>query len=391
MKPSDQNNPTSSTRSHANRTGRARRSAPYGNEALAPKSDAAKAVEAKSSDKHRRADQVRQAAHDAHGFQTHGHVTIPPGAPRPARAHTAKSHASRRHRMPDLDALDEAARQRRERLARRKRVSVAAAKASQKVARPSKRGRWVLGLLGIATLGAGFVALTRPEMNVRKVAIEGAHLTSPQLLARVQSSLVGKNILRVDSTKTKKFLETQPAVESVEIKRLASWPPQISVSITERTPFARVGDKQNWWVVDQSGVPFRRAQKLDDNLHAIYFENIAPEAGEKLPASSWNRASQFVRVLDDEKRAGLEWKLRRIYFDRHGFASLRLTGGAHDETLVQLGNDDWRRKLTRARAAFAYFDQTGRRASRLNLITYAVPVYTPIDSQIVQEDRTKNG
>lgn len=390
MKPSDQNNPTSSTRSSTHRASRARHSAPYGNEALPP--DAPE----KSSDKHRRADQVRQAAHDAHGFQTHGHVALPPGAPRPTKAHIPKTHApkshgSRRHKMPDLDALDEAARQRRERLARRKRVRVAAAKASQKVVRPSKRGRWALALSTVLVMGVGVLAFTRPEMNVQKVKIEGAHLTDPQMLSRVQSSLVGKNVLRTGLSKTEKFLASQPPVESVSVKRLASWPPQIAVSVVERTPFARVGDDQNWWVVDKNGVPFRRAQKLDENLHAIYFENIAPVAGEKLPAPTWNRALQFVRVLEDEKRAGREWKLRRIYFDGHGFASLRMTGGAHNETLVQLGNDDWRRKLARARAAFAYFDQTGRRASRLNLITYAVPVYTPIASQIVKENRVATG
>ena len=385
MKPSDQNNPTSSTRS--SRASRARRSEPYGNEALSTN-----AGETKSGDKHRRAEQVRQAAHDAHGFQTHGHVVIPAGAPRPAKthstkAHTAKSHHSRRHKMPDLDALDEAARQRRERLARRKRVSAVAAKASQKVVRPSKRGRSAFAVLTVLAVGTGVLAFTRPEMNIQSVKISGAHLTDPQVLARVQTSLVGKNILREGLSKTEKFLASQPPIESVKIGRLASWPPQISVSIAERIPFARVGDDTNWWVIDKSGVPFRRAQKLDEKLHAIYFENVLPIAGKSLPTPTWNRALQFVRVLDDEKRAGNEWKLRRIYFDRHGFASLRLTGGAHNETLVQLGNDDWRRKLARARAAFAYFERTGRRASRLNLITYTLPVYTPITSQIAKKNR----
>lgn len=345
------------SRSRKSSSVRARNSASYGNESLPRAGDKAKP---------RRAQEVRQAAHDAHGYKTHGH--------------SIHSHGTR-HRMPDLDALDEAARRRREKLQQRRnnkrRASQNAAAPGQGVALHKSR-RWMGALAGVLVIAGGVAVLSRPEFNVAQVKIEGAHLTSPQILKRAQASITGKNIARVDLGRVEKFLRSQAPVEDVRVSRLAAWPPQVVVSLEERKPFARVGGGDTWLIVDKSGMPFRRANAKDENLQAIHNDVWKPALGVKLPSSSWVKARSFVQLLEEEQRAGRKWSLRRVYFDKHDFASLRLSGGKHNETLVQLGNDDWRRKLARARDTFAYFDKTGRRASTLNLITYAVPVYTPI-------------
>ncbi len=312
----------------------------------------------------RRAQETRQAAHDAHGFKTRGH--------------SLHSHQTR-HRVPDLEALEEAARRRREKVERRRNSKRRAAKNAGEVAQtPRKSRRWVGALVGVLVVACGALALTRPEFNVSRVSVEGARLTDAQVLRRVQFSITGKNILRADLRRTENFLRTQAPVESVQVQRLATWPPQVMVSLQERTSFARVGGGDSWWIVDRAGVPFRRENVRDADLQAIHHEVWKPVLGEKLPLASWQKARDFVTLLAQEKREGHDWSLRRIYFDEHDFASVRLASGAHRETLVQLGNDDWRRKLARARDSFAYFDKTGRRARTLNLITYAVPVYTPI-------------
>ena len=315
----------------------------------------------------RRAQETRQAAHDAHGFKTRGH--------------SLHSHQTR-HRVPDLEALEEAARRRREKVERRRRSKRRAAQtldASHNTANaPRKSRRWIALGVGVLAVGCGALALTRPEFNVSRVSVEGARLTDAQVLRRVQSSITGQNIVRADLRRSEKFLRTQAPVESVQVQRLATWPPQVMVSIQERTPFARVGGGDSWWIVDRAGVPFRRENVRDADLQAIHHDVWKPVLGEKLPPASWQKARDFVTLLAQEKREGHDWSLRRIYFDEHDFASVRLASGTHRETLVQLGNDDWRRKLARARETFAYFDKTGRRARTLNLITYAVPVYTPI-------------
>jgi hypothetical protein len=90
---------------------------------------------------------------------------------------------------------------------------------------------------------------------------------------------------------------------------------------------------------------------------------------------------EFALSLSRSEQKGTRWSLRRLYFDKQGFASLRLTGGAHDEMLIQMGSDNWSKKLQRARQALTYFEATGRRAAVLNLISYSMPTWTPHPEQ----------
>jgi hypothetical protein len=202
-------------------------------------------------------------------------------------------------------------------------------------------------------------------------------LTPPDVLEQAQAKLVGQNWLRVRTGEVAQPLKELPPVQNARIVRRLAWPPQLTIAITERQPFVRVGNDRAWWVADKNGVPFRLARAGDEKLDAIYDATWTPIAGKPLDKEEWARARQFSALLARERAAGHNWKLRRVYFDTHGFASLRLTGGFHDETLVQLGGEEWPQKLERARQSLAYLKETGRRAGVVNLITYAMPVWTP--------------
>jgi hypothetical protein len=130
-------------------------------------------------------------------------------------------------------------------------------------------------------------------------------------------------------------------------------------------------------VVDENGMPFRGARREDENLYAVTGPRLMPELGKPLESTAWKPVVQFAGILkQDAQRAG-GWNLRRVYFDRHGFASLRLTGGQSDETLVQLGASDWSAKLQTARWALADFAARGRHAESINLISSSVTTWTP--------------
>jgi hypothetical protein len=165
-------------------------------------------------------------------------------------------------------------------------------------------------------------------------------------------------------------------VREAHIVRVLDWPPRLAISITERRPFARVGAGQNWWVVDDQGMPFRAATAGDAALYAVTGSKLHPVLGRALPAEAWRPAVQFAAALANDHH-GRQWNLRRIYIDKYGFASLRLSGGVHDEMLVQLGTEHWPEKLKRARQALAYFEETGRRAATLNLVSFSMPTWTP--------------
>ncbi|HEX8236914.1 MAG TPA: FtsQ-type POTRA domain-containing protein [Abditibacteriaceae bacterium] len=244
--------------------------------------------------------------------------------------------------------------------------------------------RWCGILLIIFFLEFGVALLTAPHFSIERVEAEGLGITSPQDVIGVQSTLVGQNWLRARLQNAATNLETLPTVRQARVTRDFRWPPQVTVHIEERQPFARVGAGDDWWIVDRSGMPFRRAdlrEPQDASLYAVTGPTLKPQIGTLLPTKTWQPVREFAQSLTQAQEKGTRWALRRLYFDRHGFASLRLTGGAHDEMLIQMGADHWSKKLQRARQALTYFEATGRRAAVLNLISYSMPTWTPRPEQ----------
>ena len=132
-------------------------------------------------------------------------------------------------------------------------------------------------------------------------------------------------------------------------------------------------------MVDENGVPFRRAQKGDENFYALTGPKLQPQPGVPLPKTQWQESARLVTALNQAgSTPGGRWSLRRVYFDKNGFAALRLQGGAEDELLIRLGGDRWEEKLQKARIALAFFQRSGERAQSLNLVSYNVPQWTPL-------------
>jgi hypothetical protein len=244
-----------------------------------------------------------------------------------------------------------------------------------------KWARRFAGVLLLAGLTELIVAvLTAPTFKVRSVEIVGAQVTPRESIAAITDTLDAQNWVRVRTARAARELAALPAVQTARITRDFNWPPSLTAHITERRPFVRIGAGEAWWVVDENGVPFRRADKSDEGLYAVTSPKLAPRLGQPLSGPAWQRAAAITRALEGEKQSGWSWPLRRVYLDRDEFASLRLAGGAHDELLVRLGAAEWPEKLERARQALDYFDQTGRRAQVLNLVSYDRPAWTPASS-----------
>ncbi len=333
----------------------------------------------------------RQATHDAHGFPTHGHVMLVPDteSDKATNANVAEVAAAKvaaaKVATPSVDKdapshSERAVQERRAELQRKADLQAARRDRNNPNWKRVRRLTWTMaGILGILCVG---LALTRPEMEVRSVQVEGAHLVSPSVLEKIQAQFVGQNIFRARTKDAVAKLIALPVVKEARIRRLATWPPQMTISIVERKAFVRVGNERSWWVADEDGVPFRKARDEDSKLDAIYDAAWAPTFGKPLDKDAWTRVTQFVQLLSQQRSAGKAWNLKRIYFDEHGFASVRLAGGFHDATLVQLGGEEWAQKLGRARQSLDYLQASGRRAIVLNLITYAMPVWTPRASAI---------
>lgn len=337
-------------------------------------------------------------------------VPLPPRSPdrRVARRQWwREAHgAARLDSAPDNDAPNDA-------LA----SEVNAKKKGSHVSKPPSRARRIARrvLLTGALLGVAWgivFALSSPRMEVVGVDVSGARLTNPESVARVQALLVGQNWARARTGEAQRQLAAIPTVRVARVSRVWAWPPKLRIVLQERQSFARVGGGRDWWVVDEVGVTFRRANETpaDFALLPLTGPSFAPQIGRALPPETWKSAAKLVRDLQAQSARSEQPRratasapapdvtlenasengaltLRRVYFDRAGAASLRIANAQNDGLLVRLGSDDWTTKLRRAQDALRYFARTGRRAQTLDLVSFNRPVWTERASISLPEAR----
>lgn len=242
--------------------------------------------------------------------------------------------------------------------------------------RALRRFLLILAILCLAELI--FAAFTAPQFAVKNVDVTGLKITPMSKIDPVAQNLVGQNWLRANTKGAEKSLAILPAVDTVQVSRVLAWPPRLAIRVEERQSFAKIGAGDLWWIVDQKGVPFRPANREDAALFSLTSPELAPQISKKLDPNQWKPMAELVAALNaDNQKSGAQWQLRRVYFDRNGDAALRVAGGAHDELLIRLGALRWPEKLKRARVAMKYFQETGRSAETLNLVSFERPTWTP--------------
>lgn len=237
----------------------------------------------------------------------------------------------------------------------------------------------VLVLLGVVELGAA--SLTASHFSVRGVRLAGLTNTPAQPVQRIAQQLVGQNWLRARSGKVVQAIEKIPTVDSVRVRRVWGLPLQLEVDVHERQPLVMIGGGNQWWMVDAKGIPYLCVNQPGNmQVDAVTGPQFRPQLGKPLPAEQWQQVTALLTSMQQDQSLdsnGFRWNLRRVYFDRAGNVSLRLKDAPHDELLVQIGTDQWAAKLKRARAALAFLDKDGRRASVLNLVSYKLPTWIP--------------
>lgn len=236
-------------------------------------------------------------------------------------------------------------------------------------------------LPGAVAGGAGW-AMTSPRLAVSGVDVAGLDATPQGQVQLISAALVGQNWLRADIAAARSRLSKLPTVQAASVSRAWNhWPPRLSVRIQERRPWLRLGGGASWWIVDRSGVAFRRATRDDQNLYAITSTAFDPESqsvGQAVPPKIWDGVRRLALALDQSSREGGPWQLKRAYLDRDNMASMRLRGGSQDGLLVRLGDGVWPQKMERARRALLFFEAAGRRAQSLNLVSFSMPTWTPL-------------
>ena len=238
-------------------------------------------------------------------------------------------------------------------------------------------GAFMLALLVVAA-GAG--ALFAPQMNIESVQISGLHATSPVLVQPIARRLLGHNALRANKNAVVQSVERLPTVASARVVLGAALPPRVELRVVERVPVMRLGDGTSWWVADESGNPYRKANARDAKLPALTWSGPV-QTLKPLDPQKWDDALQLVQAVKGQsttKQSGELGPIHSMQLDASGDATLKLAAsdGGTDMTL-KLGNDEWEQKLQRARTAMMYFARTKRQAAELNLIALELPRWTP--------------
>jgi cell division septal protein FtsQ len=269
----------------------------------------------------------------------------------------------------------------------------------------SRASKFIVSFLGTALVlfigYCGVAALSAPQFAVKTVRLEGVDETPIAQVEGITNSLVGQNFFRANRESVEKRVRALPSVASAHVVREAGWPPRLKLVVQERRPVLLVGEGQKWWVVDETGMPYRTAKPEDAHLYALTAPKLfKPQTGKVLTAKWWGRALELAKALrvDNALASGTTvenaktteskgtgsagapfWQLRRLYLDPHGMVSVRVSGrGAlrqHNELLIRLGESEWAPKLARARQILSYFERTGRNAQEVDLVSYTYPTW----------------
>jgi cell division protein FtsQ len=89
------------------------------------------------------------------------------------------------------------------------------------------------------------------------VRVSGEQTVGKARIVSAAAVPIGTPLARVNLDEVSRRVEQIPAVASVVVHR--SWPHTVDIRVTERQPVASLRRGGHWWLVDKTGVRFRRA------------------------------------------------------------------------------------------------------------------------------------
>ena len=168
-------------------------------------------------------------------------------------------------------------------------------------------------------------ALKQPEYQVKKIAFQGK-LTqvSKAELQQVSASVLKGNIVNIDLNAVRAGFEALPWVQSAEVRR--NWPDKVTVSLVERTPFARWSGVA---LLDTRGQPF--LAQTNKNLPYLF----GPTGTSVQVATMYRRYNELL------KPTGLA--IQKIWYSERGAVRLILS----NDLVVELGSKEQELRLSR--------------------------------------------
>lgn len=125
-----------------------------------------------------------------------------------------------------------------------------------------KRGRqWLAALLIVLAFAAGVAALQSSLLDVDRIVVHGALVTSPEQVAAVSEVVIAEPLYTVDLDRAVQAIATLPLVDEVQAQR--SWNGSVSIEISERDAVAQISTESGLVIVDAAG----RVLSVEPELH----------------------------------------------------------------------------------------------------------------------------
>lgn len=189
-------------------------------------------------------------------------------------------------------------------------------------------------LIIVATSGAIFLSVRKAlyadsYLSVQKITVHPPDAFSTERRARLDSSLLGKNILKVNIREVSDSLEKDPFVLKARI--LKKLPSELVVEVQKRQPFgfARFSPKGNFVLLSEDGMVLETVpeKSVTGLILEAFMVNIAdPGMGKKVRVPGLPETVEFVKAFQDSLVARYE-TLTKLSLDHLGNLTIRLGQG----------------------------------------------------------------
>lgn len=253
--------------------------------------------------------------------------------------------------------------------------------------------RPLLFLAAVALLGAAVWSLRMPQFDVKEVAVDGAQSIQTSEIAGLVPLPAHENLLlywfRHHKAVADAIVAAEPVVASAHV---GIRPPNtLSITVSERQPYALLRQGDRYWVVDRSGIPFRIASVPIDGLPCITLARGLPQPalGQRLPMSPSapvGAAFALLAALPSDKIATL-MKIREITVDQNANLCLNMTNNSQ----IRLGQADrLAQKLGLVATALSSDSSLAERAAYLDFTDPDRPAWKPRSAAVAASPPTQN-
>ncbi len=174
----------------------------------------------------------------------------------------------------------------------------------------------------ILVLVTGFILLSSPIFEVRKVLVRGNHFLSEENILAVADIGLGVNIFKLETAVVSSNLKQVPMIKEAQVAR--SLPSSVVITVVERVPLGLLPSKDGFIQVDEEGVYLARAGAGSPGLPVItgvQVDIIGP--GQAFESEGLGAALDVIKGLP----AGSASNLSEVHVDEDGQIKIYTTEG----------------------------------------------------------------